>query len=65
MKMTAQQFSKKKQAEHSWTVTYVDAATNKPCKFTCSNAMKNSHWMLMKNNSHVKDVVFTRGLGAV
>ena len=62
MKLTSKQYHKKVQSEHSWTVTYNDAVTGKEVKFSCSNAMKRSHELLMYNNAYVKNVVFKKGI---
>ena len=62
MKLNAKQYHKKVQSTHDWTVTYDDVATGKQVKFSCSNAMKRSHELLMYNNAYVKNVVFKKGL---
>jgi hypothetical protein len=61
-KLSAQAYHKKKSQEHTWVCTYVDSLSNKQVKFTCSNAMKKSHEMLMQGNQHVKDVCFVKGV---
>ncbi len=59
MKLTAQQYHKKKLSSHEWKVTYIDAQSGKQHSFTCSNAMKRSHELLMQSK-YVKDVKFER-----
>lgn len=59
--MTAQAFHKAKKAEHNWTVVYTDSVSNKEVKFTCSNAMKRSHEIMMKDSPFVKNVRFIKG----
>jgi len=62
MKMSSQQYNKLVRAQHDWTVVYNDAATGKEVKFTCSNAMKRSHELMMKDNPYVKNVQFKKGI---
>ena len=61
MKLNAKQYHKKVQSTHDWIVSYNDSISGKEVKFSCSNAMKRSHEILMKNNPYVKNVVFKKG----
>ena len=63
MKMTAQQYHKAKKAAHDWKVSYTLSSDGSKHSFTCSNAMKNSHYLNMKDNPYVKDLTFSRNTG--
>jgi hypothetical protein len=62
MQMSGKQYNKLVRAAHDWTVSYIDAVSNKEVKFTCSNAMKRSHEIMMRSSPYVKEVMFKKGI---
>lgn len=61
-KISSKQYNKLVRTQHDWTVCYNDVATGKEVTFTCSNAIKRSHEILMKNNQFVRNVKFMKGI---
>lgn len=62
MKMSGKPYNKVVRTQHDWKVSYTDVATGKEVTFTCSNIMKRSHEILMKDNQFVCNVKFMKGI---
>lgn len=61
-KLSSKQYNKLVRTQHDWKVSYTDVATGKEVTFTCSNIMKCSHEILMKDNQFVRNVKFMKGI---